>query len=149
MKSRSRTLCSPENCPQSVDMLTSSNITLGCPTTDTIDHDNILMRAFRDLLHPNASKCARKFQHQPPQYAQHFMNATINVDCEIEMTWHCSGRRTYSPRVLFNLKSFLIMSVALLSRWNDNGSNNSPFLLCMDIHHLLFQYVDKILLFLV
>ena len=132
MKSRATTLCSSENCPQRVDMLTSSNITLGCPRTDTIDHDNILMRALRDWLHPNASRCARKFQHQPPQYAQHFMNATINDDGEIEMTWHCSGQRTYSPRVLFNLKNFLIISVDLLSRCNNNGSNNTPFLLCMD-----------------
>ena len=54
MKSRATTLCSLENCPQRVDMLTSSNITLGCPRTDTIDHDNILMRALRDWLHPKS-----------------------------------------------------------------------------------------------
>ena len=60
------------------------------------------------------------------------MNATINVDGQIEMAWHCSGQRTYSPRVLFNLKNFLIISVDMLSKCNNNGSNNTPFLLCMD-----------------
>ena len=132
IKSRSTTLCSSENCPQRVDTLTSSSITLGCPRTDTIDHDTILKRALGEWLHPNASRCARKFQHQLPQCAHHFMNSTINVDGQIEMTWHCSGQRTYSPRVLFNLKNFLIISVDLLSRRNNNGSNNTPFLLCMD-----------------
>ena len=60
------------------------------------------------------------------------MNEAINVDGQVEMTRHCSGQRTYSPRVLFNLKKFLIILVDLLSRCNNNGSNNTPFLLCMD-----------------
>ena len=89
------------------------------------------MRALGDWLHPSASRCARKFQHQPPQCAHHFMNATINVG-QIEMRWHCSGQQTYSPRLLFNLKNFFIISVDLLSRCNNNGSNNTPSLLCMD-----------------
>ena len=108
------------------------HFTLGHPVINTFDlDDNVFLISLNEWLEPNASRLGGKFQKQPLQTTEYFTSMTLNVDGYIELAWHCSGQRTYSPRELFNLKNFLIISVDLLSRSNNNGMN-IPGLLSVD-----------------
>ena len=60
------------------------------------------------------------FPDQPPQGALYFENESLDDNANAHVSWHCSGQRTYSPRVMLNLKSFVIVSVDVLSRPNNN-----------------------------
>ena len=116
MKNSTSTTC---QSPNPVDFVTSSHITLDYPEGCTVEQ-NIVLKALDSWLHPCTSRCGRKFPDQPPQGAFYFENESLDDNANAHVSWHCSGQRTYSPRVMLNLKSFVIISVDVLSRPNKN-----------------------------
>ena len=119
MKSGTSTSCQSETCPHPIDFVTSSHITLDYPVGCTVEQ-NIVLKVLDSWLHPCTTRCGRKFPDQPPQGALYFENESLDDNANAHVSWHCSGQRTYSPRVMLNLKSFVIVSVDVLSRPNNN-----------------------------
>ena len=119
MKSGTSTSCQSETCPHPIDFVTSSHITLDYPVGCTVEQ-NIVLKALDSWLHPYTTRCGRKFPDQPPQGALYFESESLDDNANAHVSWHCSGQRTYSPRVMLNLKSFVIVSVDVLSRPNNN-----------------------------
>lgn len=67
-------------------------------------------------LYPQDSQCGRKFSTKPSEEISFYEDATLDENGDAHMSWHCAGIRVSTPRVMLNLKSFVIFSVDLLSR---------------------------------
>ena len=116
MKNESTTTCNLETCPCPLSIVTASHMTLGLPSEHHANC-NIVLESLDTWLHPPTARCGRKFTSQPPQDTPHFQNVSLDDSGNaVGVSWHCSGKRSYSPRVLFNLNRFLIFSVDVLSR---------------------------------
>ena len=100
MKNETTATCNSETCPLPINLVTTSHITLNFPSQHFAD-SNIVLKALGEWLQPPNSRCGRKFSSQPPQDTPHFENVSLGDDGNAIISWHCSGKRSYSPRVMF------------------------------------------------
>ena len=141
MKNETTAICNSETCPSPINLVATSHITLNLPSQYFAD-SNIVLEALGAWLQPPNSRCGRKFSSQSQQDTLHFENVSLGDDGNAIISWHCSGKRSYSLRVMLNLKSFLIISVDLLSRPNRNTPTALPALTKIKYLHL-FWFLDR------
>ena len=115
------------NIPSLINFVTTSHITLKFPSQHFAD-SNIVLEALGVWLQPPNSRSGRKFSSQQPQDTPHFENVSLGDDGNAIYVMALLRQKIIFPRVMLNLKSFLIISVDVLSRPNRNTPTALPAL---------------------
>ena len=131
------------NMTSPINLVTTSHITLNFPSQQFAD-SNIVLEVLGAWLQPPISRCGRKFSSQPLQDTPHFENVSLSDDGNAIISWYCSGKRSYSPRVMLNLKSFLIISVDVLIRHNKNTPTALPALTLDQVPALILVFGQEL-----
>lgn len=118
------TTCCLNTCPSQVHTLQSFSVILPQPSNHM--NDNVFLDALDDWQHPPDSQCGRKFSRQPLEGIPFSEDITLDESGNANLTWHCVGARVSSPRSMFNLKSFLVFSVDMLSRGSFLKLSDTP-----------------------
>ena len=114
LMSTTTTTCCSNNCPSQVHTVTSLSVTL--PQPNNHNNEDPFFASLDGWLYPQDSQCGRKFSTKPSEEISFYEDATLDENGDAHMSWHCAGIRVSTPRVMLNLKSFVIFSVDLLSR---------------------------------
>lgn len=108
-------VCCLDTCPSKRHTVKSMSVVLPQPA-NPIDSRSIFSKSLDDRQHPRHSNCGRKFSSQPSDGIPFYEDVTLNKNDDAHLSWHCAGTRVSSPRTMVDLKTFVILSVDLLSR---------------------------------
>ena len=117
------TTCCFTTLPLQVHSVQSMSVTLSQPSKLT---SSIFLDALEDWQHPPDSQCGRKFSNKPAEEIPFNEDVTFDEHGHADTSWHCAGVKVSSRHIMLNLKSFLVFSVALLSRPGNFKLSNMP-----------------------